>query len=375
MIQASRGKTRRRKTVGGTIAALASLLLLLALSPIAQAAYDPLGSGATKLTLDKSFLGLLKENGIKLAATAPAKLSGANVSFPVSGGMFDPTVGKGTVEHEGALVFKADGRSIPVKALQLKTTQRHAPLSAKVGGNQLKLASAKSLTVAREGFGDKVKVTTLSISSKLATRLNKKLGLRGVFKQGQALGQTQTKALPETIDVLESGKASFTFDPGIEAKLKSLFVAVNPIFPAEHIGAQFTLPIFGGTISPDASLGTIETLGSMEFVQLGGGQSGQVLWGEEWLELVPKTASPEVTILPTPPYVGKAGKLPIATFVLAAPAVANPKARTVTVTASLAVTAATAATFNEVFAKPQGKSGVFVAGEALGSIAFVAQGQ
>ncbi len=371
--KASRGKIRRAS--GGATAALAALLCLLVLSPVAQAAYDPLGSGATKLTLDRSFLALLKENGLKLGATAPAKLSGGTVTFPVSGGTFDPTVGKGTIEHDGALVFKADGRSIPVKAVQVKTTQRHAPLSAKVGGSQLKLASAKSLTVAREGFGDKVKVSTLAISSKLATRLNKKLRLRGVFKQGQPLGRTQTRTVPETIDVLESGKASFTFDPGIAAKLASLFVAVNPIFPAEHIGAQFTLPIFGGTISPDAALGTIETMGSMEFVKLGSGQSGQVLWGENWLELVPKTSSPEVSILPTPPYVGKAGKLPIATFALAGPAVANPKARTVAVTTVLALTPAAAATLNEVFAKPQGKSGVFVAGEALGSIAFVAQGQ
>ena len=39
-------------------------------------------------------------------------------------------------------------RSIPIKAVQLKTTQRNAPFSAKVGGSQLKLASAKSLKVA-----------------------------------------------------------------------------------------------------------------------------------------------------------------------------------------------------------------------------------
>lgn len=371
MIEASRDETRRTRASVRAVAVLAAFCLL-AFSASAQADYDPLGSGSTKLTIDKSFLALLKENGVKLSAAAPAKLNGATVTFPVSGGKFDPTAAKGTVEHEGALVFKADGRSIPIKALQLKTTQRKAPLSAKVGGSQLKLASAKSLTVVRQGFGDKVKVTTLAISSKLATRLAKKLRLRGVFKEGQAFGRSQTVAEPETISVLESGKAAFTFDPGIEAKLRSLFVAINPIFPAEHIGAQFTLPIFGGTISPDASIGTIETLGSLELLQLGG---GQVFWGENWFELATKTASPEVTVLPSPPYAGKAGKLAVATFALPTPAVANAKAKTVTVTASLVVTPATAVTFNEVFAKPQGKDGVFVAGEALGSLTFVAQGQ
>ncbi|MGC1166345.1 MAG: hypothetical protein WA862_09560 [Solirubrobacterales bacterium] len=353
----------------GTFLALGCLLL----APMAQAEYDPLGSGATKLTLDRSFRGLLKENGVKLAATPPAKLSGGTVSFPVSGGKFDPTAAKGMVEHEGALVFKAGKRSIPIKALQLKTTQKRSPLSAKVGGSQLKLATAKRLVVSRAGFGDKVKVTSLSLSSKLATRLGKKLRLRGILKEGLPLGRTLTKAQPQTIAVLGEGKASFSFAPGIEAKLSSLFVAVNPIFPAEHIGPVFTLPIFGGTISPEATLGTLETSGSLEFLQLGGGQA---FWAEDWLDFATRTASPEVTLQPSPPYAGKLGRTPVATFAFAAPAVADAKARTVTVTgAGLALGAATAATFNELFAKPQGKDGVFVAGEALGTISFTAQGQ
>jgi hypothetical protein len=345
----------------------------LLFAPVARADYDPLGSGTTKLSLDKSFLALLKENGVKLSAAAPAKLKGGAVTFPVSGGKFDPTAAKGTVEHEGALVFKVGNRAIPLKALQLKTTQKHSPLSAKVGGSQLKLAEAKSLTVFREGFGDKVKASTLTLSSKLATRLGKKLRLKDVFKEGLPLGQALTKANPVTIAVLGKNKAVFTFAPGIEAKLRSLFVAVNPIFPAEHIGSQFTLPIFGGTIAPDASLGTLETSGSLEFLQLGG---GQVFWGEDWLDLAAKTASPEVNAQPSPPYPGKLGRTPVATFAFVTPALADAKARTVTVNgASLAIGAATAATFNELFAKPQGKGAVFVAGEALGTISFTAQGQ
>jgi hypothetical protein len=43
---------------------------------------------------------------------------------------------------------------------------------------------------------------------------------------------------------------------------------------------------------------------------------------------------------------------------------------------ALAITVAViAANFNEVFARPQGRDGVFVAGEALGSISFTAQGR
>jgi hypothetical protein len=352
---------------------LLASIALLCLAPLAAADYDPLGSGTTKLTLDKGFLALLKHDGVKLSATAPAKLKGPTVSFPVTSGKFDPTNAKGTVEHEGALVFTAGNHAIPLKALQLKTTSKRTPLTAKVGGSQLKLATAKSLTVSREGFADKVKVSALTLSAKLATRLDKKLHLKGVFTAGQPLGQALTKANPTTITVLGKGAATLTLDPGIVAKLQSLFVAVNPIFPAEHQGAVFTLPIFGGTIAPDGSQGTIETQGALEALQLGG---GQVFWREPWLDLGAGALSAEADSEPSPPYPGKVGRVALAGLTLGSPAVANPKARTVAVSgASLALDLATAASFNEVFARPQGKDGVFAAGEALGSISFTAQGQ
>lgn len=355
------------------LATLIAILALLAAAAPAGAAYDPLASGVTKLSLDNSFLTLMKRSGVKLSAVAPAKLQGGVVSFPVTGGKFDPTNARGVVEHEGALVFRAGNRSIPLKALQLKTTQKRSPFSAKVGGNQLKLATAKSLSSTRSGFGEKVAVTKLALSGKLATRLGKKLRLRDVFEEGVPLGSSQTKAQPETVDVVAKNKASLALAPGFAAKLDSLFVAVNPIFPAEHPGAEFTLPIFGGKLAPTATLGTLETSGSLELLQLGG---GQVFWAETLLDLAAHTAAPEVNVQPSPPYAGKLGRTTIAALTLPSPAVTNARARTIAVSgATLALDAATAATFNEVFAKPQGKDNVFVAGEALGSVSFTAQGQ
>ncbi len=361
------------KRKAASLACICALAGLLLVAPLAQAAYDPLGSGSTKLTLDKSFLALLKANGVKLSAAAPAKFGGNAVSFPVTAGKFDPTSAKGTLEHEGALVFKAGKRSIPIKALQLKTTQKRSPLSAKVGGSQLKLAQAKSLAVSRQGFGSGVKVSSLTLSSKLATRLGKKLRLKQVFKEGQALGKTQSTANPETVVVLGKNKAELALAPVLAAKLASLFVAVNPVYPAERPGpGQFTLPLFGGTIAPNASLGTIETSGSLEFLQLGG---GQLFWGEAGLELATRALTAEVEARPSPPYGGKLGRIGVAKLGPGLVA-SDAKARTVSLSgAPLALDAATAQTFNELFAKPQGKDGVFVAGEALGVVSFMAQGQ
>jgi hypothetical protein len=358
---------------GPLVAMLVAMSALLAFAPLAAANYDPLGSGATKLTLDKSLLALLKANGVKLKAVAPARLKSGVVSFPVSGGKFDPPAAKGFVKHEGALVFSVGSRQVPIKAPQLKTTSKHSPLSAKVGGSQLKLATASSLKASRSGFGEKIAVTGLDLSAKLATRLGKKLRLREVFKPGLPLGKTSTTVAPQTVTVLGQGRASLTLDPGFQAKLGSLFVAVNPIFPAEHPG-PFTLAIFGGTISPDATQGTVETQGSLEFLQLGG---GQVFWAENWLEMAGGALSPEVNLQPSPPFGGKVGRQGVASFSLAgAKAAADSNARTITVEgATLTASAQTARTFNEVFAKPQNKDNVFAAGEALGSLSFVAQGQ
>lgn len=354
-------------------AALFCLLCLLAVAPAANAAYDPVGSGTTKLVLDPAFLALMKRDGVKLRAVAPAKLKGGAVVFPISGGKLDPTKGFGTLEHEGALRLEADGRSIPIRDLQLKTTQRRSPFSARVGGSQLKLAKAGNLEIARRGFGERIEVRGLTLSPKLATRLAKKLRLRGEIAAGQPFASALSSAQPQTVRVLPEGRASLALDPAFQAKLASLFVAVNPIFPAEHPG-DFTLPITGGQIAPDASEGTLVTGGSLELLQQGG---GQVFWAEAELDLGAGVLGAEAEVRPSPPYAGKLGRVGIAGLDMGgARIVSQPKARTLAIEGGrLTLGAATAATFNEVFAKPQGKDGTFVPGEVLGSVSFVARGQ
>jgi hypothetical protein len=351
------------------IALLALTAAALGAAP-AGAVYEPLGSGQTKLVFDSSFLAALKSKGITLQARAPARLKGNAVSFPLTTGKLDPTNGRGVLEHEGALLFKAAGKSLPLKGLQLKTTQKGAPLSAKVGGSQLKIATAKGLEVSRAGFGDLVAVSGLRLSAKLATRLAKKLGERELFEAGMALGKSASKANPETIAIAQKNKAELTLAPGFQAKLDSLFVALNPVFPAEHPG-PFTLPLLAGQIAPSAAQGTLETQGALEFVQLGG---GQLTWREAWLDLAAKTFAPETEIGGSGPMAGKQDRASVASFAPSSTA-ANARARSVALAGTLYLEAGTASAFNELFAKPLGKDGVFVAGEAVGGLSLVAVGQ
>jgi hypothetical protein len=363
---------QRGATVFVPVAVLLCASFFLLATATARADYEPVGSGATKITFAKSFLAACRINGVKLSAVAPAELSGGVLTVPAVGGRFDPVAAKGTVEGEGALVLTAGGRRIPIKALKLRTTQRHSPFTAKVGGSQLKLATASKITVRRAGFDDRVQVAGLAVGPTLAVRLGKKLALRQVFRAGMPLGVAVTTATPATIGVLEQGFATLTLDPGLVAKLESLFVAVNPIFPAEHQGSVFSLPIFGGAISPSADAGRLETLGSVEFLQLGG---GQVFWREPWLEFESRALNAEIDAEPSPPYSGKTGRLGVAPLSSLGVPVVDSESRSVSAGFTLALEASMAQTFEEAFAKPLGKSSVFTPGEPLGSISFMATGQ
>ncbi|HEX5928509.1 MAG TPA: hypothetical protein VFY48_03870 [Solirubrobacterales bacterium] len=348
--------------------AAAAALLCLAGAPSAHAVYDPIAGGSATLTLERSFASYLQANGITLSATAPAKKSGAKITLPVSAGKWDPTLGKGTAETEGAIVFKSR-KKVPLKEIAVKA--KPTPLLAKVGGGQLKVASSKSVKASRLGFGAKLTARKLALTAKVATRLNKKLRPEVPFAAGQAIGSLTTKVNPATVAVVPTGKATLVLDPAFRAKLESLFVSVNPISPAElSPGPLFSLPVAAeGQIAPDASAGTLRTAGALEFLQLG---AGQVFWAEQWLDLAAKSGLAEVNLQPSPPFGGKQGQVGVLSLGPHS-VTSEPKQRTVAVNgAPLALTAAAAAQFNEAFAA--GKA-TFAAGGAFGTVSFTAQGQ
>ncbi len=351
--------------------ALIGLASLSAAAP-AEARFDPISDGMTKLTFAKSFAALLKANGVKVKGTAGATFKAGVATFPVSGGKLEPAQVVGSVEHEGVLVFAAGGHSLPLKSLVLKTTRRSSPLSAKFGGGQLKLASSSKLTSSRSGFGVASMVTQIKLSAKAATRLDKKLGLKGVFTEGQLLGSSLTNAQPGTVTVKEGARAELTLAPEFAAKLSSLFVAVNPVFPAEHLGAPFTLRVTDGQIAPDASSGMLETAGSLELIQQDGGQA---FFRELAPELGLGSTRSEYQFIASPTAPGPTVTGPLLGLG-AGTVVSEPKARTIGLSgASLPLSAATAQSLNETFAKPQGKTNVFQAGESLGTLSFTVQAE
>ncbi len=278
----------------------------------------------------------MKQNGVKLSATTPAKLRGAGLSLPVVSGELEAAKSRAAIEMEGSLMFASAGKHVAFTHIVLDSAKL-SPLIAKVGGGQLKVARAIGLTTHRSGFGIGVKVKALKLSAKVAERLDKRLHLHVLLEGNQPLGTISSVGQPTSVAVKAAGKATFTPSAAILARFKSLFIDLNPVSPAQlFAGPYLTLPIIGGPIAPDASSGTLRCSGDLELLQQGG---GQIFLHELWAEIDAGAGSVEINAQPSPPYPGKQPRGPLTILSLAGAATSsNPGAETVAVNgASLAL--------------------------------------
>lgn len=351
--------------------AMAPALLLGQIAPGgAAAAYDPVSSGSTTLVLAKPFRDLLARNHAQIVAKGGAAKRGAKLVLPASGGRVDPALGSGTVEAAGTLVFMAAGRRLPFRDIAFKA--KRAPLYAKVGGGRLKIATAARLEARRVGFGASFAATSLRLTAKAASRLNKKLGLGDQLAPGQLIGSMKAIARPATVHLREEGRVQLAIDPPFAEKLDDLFVSLNPIAPAELApGPLLSFPIgLESTLAPNGSSGTIKLGGQVELLQLG---NAQIFWREVWVQPGAGALLAESETLPAPPFPGKQAQAPLLSLQPWDAVRSDPSARTISVSGGGAVlTAATAAALNEAFA---GSQNVFAAGEAIGSVSFTAWGE
>lgn len=413
-----------RGTKLSAVAVVAALAALLALAPFASAASDPIASGTTTVKLNKGLVKKLKKYNVKVLKVSPASVKGSTVTLPVSGGSLDPVTGLGTIEHSGGIKFKAGKKSAAVKTLVLDTTT--ASLTAKVAGKSMKFASVKGFTVARNGFGANVSISSLKLTGKAAKQLNKKLGFSGhkkskgktkshkraaaskvvkpPFKGNQVLGRSTSETQPKTVGVLPTGNATLALSASALQKLNDVgphepgkpgpfAVKLSTIAPTSIISAgpppTVAFPISGGTMGPTATAGILQTAGGLQLSQNleAAGPNGKgettLVMGNIWVDLGAKTASVEVTITnPKTPEanLGNLGRASIADINLTGAAItADPATRTISVqNASATLQAVTAETLNSVFITPIEKATgqpqtKFAGGDPLGLFSFTAQ--
>ena len=354
--------------------ALATALTLTATlitTASATAASNPLASGTTTIQLSPAFVKALKRGRVKLTALTPLRVKGTSIILPVEGGELDSDTGQGVIDNAGRLKLKSPSGATIMRNFVLKTSS--TPLYAIVTGAQLKLTTGSGQSLAHDGFGSDVSYKTLKLTKNFAQRLNTKLHLKGVFKEGLTFGKVLSKTEPATFAIAPKGGITLTPNAETFAKLAKRNVSINPVFPAELSSGSFILPLVPlGTIAPDASSGTVRSGGSIEMLQLQNESYGKVLLHEIWFNLAERSATCELSVEPSPPYKGKTLMASVLTLTTSGDSVsANPGSRTVSISGITAdLNPALAATFNEVLAKGEGE--VFKAGEALGTLSFSA---
>ncbi len=334
----------------------------------AQGGYDPVSGGSMRISFAPSFLRVLRTHGVALQV-AGGKLQGGRVTLPASGGRVDAGAGSGTVDSAGRIIFASGKRRVILRKISFNA--KRSPLQAKVGGGKLKLATGARLADKRAGFGVEFTAGGMRLSSKFATRLNKKLGLGRTLAAGQPLGVMRVSAQPATVHLRPEGRVYLALDPTFKAKLDQRFVSLNPIAPAElSAGPTLSFPVgLESTLAPDGSSGTVKLGGQVELLQLG---SAQMLWREVWLEPGPPSLLAETDVQPAPPHPGATPQAPLLSL-SGMVTTSNPGSLTIfTESQDVTLTATTADKLNAAFAE---SASTFMAGERIGRLSLDARAE
>ena len=295
MSEATQPRMARGVKLPATILA-AALFALLAFAPFASAAPDPVASGSATITLKSGFVKSLKKAGVKISKVGSAKVSGSKLTFKVTGGELDPTNGQGTLNLGGGLKFKHGKKSTQVKGLTLNTTKKG--LFGKVAGKKVKITTVGGYTFTRAGFGVSLVVKKMKLTNTAAKKLNKALGTKA-FKGNKLIASSVAEEQPATVTIIPGGNVSFDANKELLEKLTDVEVKLETIAPTVAKGTTFEFPISGGSISPTASAGVVQTIGGTKlFQKLPTGPSSaletEITLGNFWLDLSAHTVTVEV---------------------------------------------------------------------------------
>lgn len=359
-------------------------IAFLSFATCASAARDPIATGTTDLHMKKGFVRKLGNLGVTVQGVGAGTVSGNKIALQVRGGKLDPTDVQGFLETRGGFKLQLGRRGVPVTQVTVNTVR--AAVYAKIAKARMQLGTLVPPTFAREGFGANFKAVKLSLTEKAVRRISNRLGLRGSkrLNPGRVLSNAYSTAQPETVTLLAQGSATLTGNASTLGKFAAKGVKVpegiTAIAPATKPNAtSFQFPISGGTLAPDASKGTVETLGGVQVLKKAEPFSPTMRLVNAKVDFAAKAATVELEILPSPPFPG-AGRSSLVDVVLPpGSVVANPAARTIAIqNAEARLQAAAASTLNDVFNQPAPSpppSSNFVVGDPIGTFSITVQAQ
>ena len=240
---------------------IAALLAALLLAPSALAVGDPVASGKLTVQLSASFKKKLKRGGVSMTPK----------SFSIKEGAIDPISGTGSISLPD-IRFKRGSRKHTFK--QVTATLGPGGAIAAKGVTLFRLSGGSPV---RDGFGAAVSGLSAKLTRSAAKMLGRKLGVERLPKG--AAGQATVAYQPREVQVAGGTVTLAAHGPGIAGSVGSKLTAhciniassagqVGPLAPATsdgHNPPTFTLPVTGGTISPDGGIGSLSIGGGISF--------------------------------------------------------------------------------------------------------------
>lgn len=254
----------------------AGLLVLALIAPAADAA--TFAGGSTKLTLSSSFKKALSRAGIKITATAPAKVAGGRITLPITSGVATLTRGSsGNLQLGGAVTFKKGGRSLGLTKIAEVLKGSKAVLRARISGKAVDLiGQAAGKTGPAPDFASlSGSGMRASLTSKGAAALNKAFKVKS-FSAGQSAGTVSFTADREIVIAPGAGNMNFKFDPATAGAFQGCGMTVEPVAPASALppgpgapAGTFVFPIDGGAMNARTLKGTMAHIGGIKITKPG----------------------------------------------------------------------------------------------------------
>ena len=250
---------RARKTYAAPARLLALALCLLAALPATAVARVVISDGEARLTLDRELTRELRREGVEVAGIGAGTAKGRLISLPVVAGATNGAAGRGALTVAGGFSFDSGARAARVGDILVNTGKGQS--TARIVGTHRILAKHGALRSSPAGFGTRIRISDLRLTGGTAAALNRRLGLRDVFRAGRRVGSLAIVAIPEKVEIafgsIAIGGPQTTF-----SKLESLGVQMGIWGASEKwsTGAEtyFLFPVRPTTVTPDASAGILE---------------------------------------------------------------------------------------------------------------------
>jgi hypothetical protein len=236
-----------------------ALVLMAALPPTAEARVV-ISGGEARLTLDRGLTSVLRREGVDVSGIGVATAKGRVVTLPVVAGATNGAAGRGALTLAGGFSFDSNDRAARVGDILLNTGKGQS--TARIAGSHRILAKHGPLRASPAGFGTRIRITKLTLTTGTAAALNRKLGLPGVFSGGQRLGSLSILAIPAAVPV-DCGSISIGGPDTALSKLESLEVQMGLWGASQRWAAPgetyFVFGVKPTTVAPDASSGILES--------------------------------------------------------------------------------------------------------------------